>query len=66
MTEALSGWRFGEEVPIMPNSAQNSMPNSSQSDIVVPCSLGDCNITSLMRHERERGLSEAVWKGLPG
>jgi hypothetical protein len=28
----LSGWRFGEELPIMPNSAQNSMPNNSQSD----------------------------------
>jgi hypothetical protein len=25
-------WRFGEELPTMPNSAQNSMPNNSQSD----------------------------------
>jgi hypothetical protein len=32
----LSGWRFGEQLPIMPNSAQNSMANNSQSDIPRP------------------------------
>jgi hypothetical protein len=38
---------------IVPNSAQSSMPNNSQSDRHwCPPLLGDCNITSLVRQER--------------